>query len=533
MILAPCRQKTMLKKLALCLSLLILSFTIFSSASKAQVNAALPTFEPTTGWAVNQTLLSKNHGLKNVKLPCMMATEFNNGYIVRIAGGDNKLMALAVDFRQQVFQQGRQYEAQIDIDGAYVQPVTATAFSESILLFNIRKTQGLYERIEAAKYLTLFVEDNGFKFALTNIQTGLASLESCYNGNLGDVSAPQIASVKKIPLDNGVLDLPPSQPRRTKPEVIGAPIIPDATTINNPPMIDSTELPVIAEPLIDAPIDAPTKMTAITPSTPSARPQLSTNRWQNKVSRPLDLPLDLPPVTTNASTESLEHIPTMPTAPNDAIVATTEAFIPQTVDRAPKPNNIWQAGAGDDIRGTLERWARVANVDIDWQANQAGGFVANNFEYNGQFEVAVQTLMAENAAVMGLQAKMQTIGSGYKASNVGTLPAQSTYHTGTSAAPSSTNRLAHSGSAKWAAQQGDDLEIVLNEWARKENVELIWQSNQPFNVMRGVNSNGTFEIALQALLGQYTNEVMRPAAQLNIDPTTGIRLLIVDSTGAY
>ncbi len=537
MILASSRQRV-LKKLALCLSVSILSFPIASGSSNAQMG--IPSFEPTSGWAVNQTLLAQNHGLKDVKLPCMMATEYDNGYIVRLAGGGNKLMALAVDFRQQVFQQGRQYEAQIDLDGAYNQAVVATAFSESILLFNIRTTQGLYDKVKGANNMTLYVEDNGFKFSLSGVKSGLNSLESCYSGKMDDIEAPQMANVNKIPLDNsrsypqplgqsadtlptpdgadsiiastanmnldgGASDLPASQPRRQKSGM--------GKAISDGMMIDGEV------------VGGPSKMTAITPSTVSGRPELSTNRWQNKVSRPLDAP-DYRGAATDVTPNA--DLDMMVSDATDEVLATPRVSAPiKTATREVKPNNIWQAAAGDSVRGTLERWANVAGVEIDWQANQAGGVIANSFEYNGQFETAVQTLMAENAAVMGLQAEMQMMSAGgYKPSNVGTMPKQSAYRAGASAAPSYANK-----GVKWSANQGDSLERVLTEWARKENVELIWQSNQNFNVMRGVNSNSSFEIALQALLGQYTSEVMRPAAQLNIDPSTGIRMLIVDSTG--
>ncbi len=508
MTMVPCQKLGQSKKLSLSVivSTLFVSFLSFVNTANAQMGGGLPTFQPTTGWSVNQTLISKNHGISDVKLPCMMATEFDNGYVVRIAGGDQKLMALAVDFRQQVFQQGRKYTAQVDVDGSFVQRVTATAFSNSVLLFNIRSLNGFYRALQNGQYMTLFVEDNGFKFALSDVASGINALESCYTG------VP--AATTQMALGNsGPTNMPTDMTADTMP--LGMP-----TDMGDNAMAPITATSakmgkVESEALGDTPKTrtasiGPQKMT---PISPSVRPEMSTDRWNSRVSKPIDMPQGVSRNVTGS-------------------IAGTSAKMTKSA------NQTWRAKEGDDIRMTLERWATQADVAIDWQAGQSSGAVVENINYAGSFENAVQMLMAENSAAMGLEAQMQgslrDSRSSSMSSTAGGAP-MALRPIQTNQMPSQRTAMAPSSSmsgGKWNAQRGANLEQVLGDWSRKNNVELIWQSHQGFAVMRNVNSSGSFEVALQSLLGQYTNEAMRPAAQLNTDPTTGKRVLIVDATGA-
>ena len=74
------------------------------------------------------------------------------------------------------------------------------------------------------------------------------------------------------------------------------------------------------------------------------------------------------------------------------------------------------------------------------------------------------------------------------------------------------------------------MQQILKNWSKQEGVEFIWESNQGFSVLSPVNVNGSYEEALQSLLGQYNNLRIRPAVNLNNDPVTGRQTLFVQSS---
>ena len=84
--------------------------------------------------------------------------------------------------------------------------------------------------------------------------------------------------------------------------------------------------------------------------------------------------------------------------------------------------------------------------------------------------------------------------------------------------------------AQWSAPAGANLQQVLAGWSQQAGVQFMWQSNHAFFVKSPVQANGSYESALQSLLGQFANDDLRPAAQLNNDPVTGQRLLFIESS---
>ena len=196
---------------------------------------------------------------------------------------------------------------------------------------------------------------------------------------------------------------------------------------------------------------------------------------------------------------------------------------------------MWQAKAGDDLKITLENWASRAGVDLAWQAGP-GGRVVSDVRLSGTFEEAVQTLMAQNAAAMGLEANMMGNASYYSASSSGSASSYSApqqlvstpaYSPRSRASSSDGNANAN---ARWVAPAGSSLQQVLSSWSKQAGVEMEWQSNQGFAVKHAVSGNGSYESALQSLLEQYTKDKIRPAAQLNNDPVSGRRVLFIQST---
>lgn len=82
---------------------------------------------------------------------------------------------------------------------------------------------------------------------------------------------------------------------------------------------------------------------------------------------------------------------------------------------------------------------------------------------------------------------------------------------------------------RWEAQEGADIQRLLERWAADSQVELIWDNPSDYEVLEGFEIDGTFENAVQALLDQYKDNRDRPMATLHIDPETRAKTLIIRS----
>lgn len=400
------------------------------SSMSVPTSAAVNQFMPIGSWSVQPTAITQVRGLSGVKLPCMMTANYDNGYVLRLSGGNHSLLAMAIDFRQNVFKQGRKYSAILRIDGGYTQKVSATAFTQNVLLFNLRKVPNFYSALQNAVDLRLEVEGNVMGFTVGGINHAFQRLEGCYSGEIQQANVPI------------------------------------------QPMVTAASLP------------APTAV-----------------KWG-------------------------ENVPS---------VYSRAPYVPQLNQRkdsvsSAASSTLWTANVGDDLRQVLEGWSARAGVKLDWQSDQAST-VPHNFRLNGTFTEAVQNIMAQSATVIGLEANLQSSGSSV---SVGApqplLPSRGGV---ASARHSSSGKMGSNGShrgSKWSASAGSSLQQVLGAWAQEAGVEFVWAATQGFAVKRAVNGSGSYESALQSLLGQYTGDNVRPVVQLNKDPSTGRRILFVEST---
>ncbi len=434
------------------LSLSMLSMPTFAHAQMA--SQEIPQFLPKAGWTVKPAVTGDLRSLNGLKLPCLMMVEYDNGYVMRLSGGNGQLMAMAIDFRQDVFVQGRKYNANILIDGTSIAQVQATSFSKNALIINTRNIENIYNKIATGQQLSLDVEGNQFQFRLGNISEASQRLESCYNG------------------DNAISTA-------GMPQALGG---------------------------------------------------------------------DRPSPSSNIETASLGNQSTANIQWNDTKQAISNprsiVEMPPSQPRRLKPSEIWRARKGDSIKATLTRWADKAGVAIDWQADIQGE-VIQDMALTNSFENAVQTLIAQNAAATGIQADMrgsvQASNQNSEASPISRMPTQlMPVSSSSSVSPPRTTQLSTppqtmrrnttQNNANWQVNQGENLRVALEEWSERAGVELHWQANQSFSVRQNIASDGSYEEALRSILTQFTNDSVRPLAQLNNDPTTGRRILIVQSS---
>jgi hypothetical protein len=401
----------------------------------------IPSFTPTNGWQITKTSLSQGRGLQGIQLPCLMTAEYDNGFIVRLSGGGGSILAMAIDFRQSIFKQGKQYSAAVTSAGV-TKSIEATAFAPNILLFGTRDWPSFYATLSQGTDMVIDVEGNVMRFMMADMTGGFSQLEKCFN--------PTESNAPAIP--------------------IGAPM---------------------------------------TPSTPTTQASNSQESWES---------------------------PRKPSLSEQPRVSKNEFQSSDTSYSGPASKaQLWKASAGETLDTVLARWGQVAGVDVSWQAG-APIPVQSDFQFRGGFTQAVQTLMAQNAAISGLKANL--------VGDVAPVPMNMGMGAGvpTPLTPMAGGISSHQGSlsapptrpdtaGKWSAPAGASLQGVLALWAEREGLDFVWQSSQNFALKRGINAGGSFESAVQTALEQFSNDVgIYPTAKLNTDPKTGQRVLFVFSS---
>lgn len=554
----------------------------------AMANA--PVFAPAAPWEVNAGQLSNVRGLKPMKMPCVISTEYDNGYVVRFSGGGGKMMALAIDFRQDVFKQGKQYDTMVTIGGAYVKQVTASAFTPSTLIFNLRPIPDFYNAAQNGGEMEIEIEGNTLKFALNNIGKTYSELEGCYGGGnaaepvkpvvaQGPAKAP-VADVESEEIDEArtesIAKKPAAKPMKEPAQKAPQPQPLSSEDIAAQPLpkeVAQKKLPQSFDEIVqngnEEPPVQPTKLklSQVTPK-PSQNPAEAVDaslapRAQKPAANPVPrAPEDVAeapaakditpmpaaasqpkPIVSRASDDGMSTTPPIKT--QGAAMASAQqpikGFVPMTpepvaaaplptpqpVAQAPTPitppaPTVWEAKAGEDMKIVLSRWAERAGYDLQWQSGQDGK-VAQDVKLNGSFEDAVGQLLAENSAATGIGAHVETTSGGKK--DIGPQTASAPEPTSKGPAVQATIPALHE---EWTAAPGANIQSVLDQWSSKAGVAVVWQSYMNVAVKQPLQVSGTYEEAVQSLLDQYSGDSRRPVGQLNIDPETGMRTLLVD-----
>jgi len=187
-------------------------------------------------------------------------------------------------------------------------------------------------------------------------------------------------------------------------------------------------------------------------------------------------------------------------------------FVPDT--SAPAPVMTWTAHKGEDLKTVVLQWAEIAGYDLAWEATK-NPTLKEDISFSGEFEQAVQTLLIENDTDFDLMP-------------VADDPSQQSLYAMTQQAkPQGSDTTGHA--PKWVAMPGQPLTDILDTWADKSQTKIIWKTHIDSPVKAPIRFEGDFETALKILLDQFSLDQRQPVAQLNIDPITGERILMIDA----
>jgi hypothetical protein len=346
---------------------------IMCAAPLAQAQDEARVFAPTSAWLVGPASLAANIGNISSKIPCVVANQFSNGFVMRFSGGGGKLMALAIDFRQKAFTPPHRYDVEFSVPGQFFQIVNAAAYDEGTLIFNLQKLPDFYSAIKKAETVVVKVGGRSVTFALIGLDDGFERMETCYN--------PSIHGPAPL--------APPIGPQPT-PETVKMPTAKRESakekSIQNPLIAQDAGLTPMPDDQVPSPAGA-----ALPPDTDEAAMALMEKARQAEAAardlagRSPQKKQPAPPAGTAMAADWSSG--KQMRSPADIIV--------NNGDGGQQSSEMhWRALKGANLRQVLDAWTRNTGVQFIWSADQDFA-VQRSLSFQGTFDAAVKALLAE------------------------------------------------------------------------------------------------------------------------------------------
>ncbi len=498
-----------------------LSFT--AGGAEAQQQAF---FQPVSAWNVTESVAS---AAGTNPQSCVMMTEYDNGYTVRISGGGGQIIAMSVDFMQGVFEKGKSYPVTLAFASGFQQQMAAQAYNSSTLVFDLRQLDVARAKFSSNENMSLTLGPVQAVFSLAGAAGGMRNLDQCTGvaPSAAPLSEPpQVASAQPVmpepaavaeevmirrPQENSSDQtgqvarneaMEWQQPRRQKPDVSGQ--TSQMPQDSGMPGMKTPEPPRARAPQIaaDEVLSAPVAPMVPAPASPvqagPSRDLASAFGREGAISRAPEFPepVSAPMERLPGRDDSAHQDPATPqplsappeTQMNPAAVTAPSAQMAMT----------WQAREGEDIRTVLKQWAQIAGYDFVWQADRSGT-VRDNVQYEGSFENAVAQLLSESGKASGIRGEIDD-------------PAKGDFEFASDKRQAMATPMRPS---TWHAIRGTDMRNVLQLWSREAGVRLLWDSSVDFPIKKTVSMKGDFQTALESLLAQYNGESIRPVGRLH------------------
>lgn len=380
-------------KAILAISFLALSPVAVHAADKGDA----PVYTPTSAWLVGPASLDMGSEAASAgKMPCVVANQYSNGYVVRFSGGGDALMAMAIDFRQKVFTPRQKYEVEFSVPGQFFQTVEGAAYDEGTLLFGLYKTPDFYKALQKADTLTIKAEGTTIALNMVGLSDGFRRMNECYEPD--KVTKSQTAAATPLPV-------PVAAPKET-------------VTKQNP-LLQGSLTPMPGETIAPPPAQAPAPM-PVSQGKGRPDPEASVNAvLQNggDVSPAGGSASMLIAKAKEAQQTAQRLAATGPAASNNAEAANNNGAPmtgswsqPKTI-KPLRPNASevmvqngtpgamtaaqdlrWRAVKGGDLHDVLSSWAAGAGVKLMWMANQ-NFMVERSLSYTGTFQQAVSQIL--------------------------------------------------------------------------------------------------------------------------------------------
>lgn len=378
-------------------ALMILMIAAAPLPARAQDDSR-PIFTPTSAWLVGPSRLTAQG--EEAGLPCLMANQYDNGYMVRLAGGGNEIMAMVIDFRQAVFTAGQSYPVTLAIAPDFDQVFKASAYNEATLIVNTQGNPDFYEGLRAGSILKLVFGQKSFEFLLLGARDGLERMEACFGGTEKRAALP--AKQKQPVTRKAISTITTSEEKMTAIQDRMKP----AEPVLLPAMLPEDEVSNAEEEPAAAPSGFSLDKILQTAANNIQGPKIRKPVPEGEMSAAEKTTRD-----KEAERKAKEQEQQQAAQPGNSISALKKDAVPRDifvpapardmkVSRKPSAPRQWQAVKGADLREVLDVWAREENVELIWSA--AGPFpVASTVTVNGTFEEAVQSVLDQYGDAKG------------------------------------------------------------------------------------------------------------------------------------
>jgi hypothetical protein len=349
-------QRIEIKKVILSL---VLIFSIIAAVPVRAQEETMPTYTPTSAWLVGPASLGETEGYAG-RMPCVVANQFGNGFVLRLSGGGGQLMAMAVDFRQKAFTARQKYEVEFSVPGVFFQSFAGSAYDETTLLFGLSKIPEFYKALQGAESLVITVGGASVSLNLVGLDDGFRRMDACYGTGQRE---ERIAEFQQDRKETSSLKSSTQNPLIT-PKGSLTPL-PEDEISKTPPVAaapsEADSLILIAK--AKEAEDAARRLAASSPNKPAAEGKAMASSWtEPKVVRP---------------------------NPSDIMVQKS-APQPASASR----NMHWRALKGANLQDVLGLWTSGADVRLMWLAD-SNFPVMRSLSFEGNFESAVQSLLEQ------------------------------------------------------------------------------------------------------------------------------------------
>lgn len=563
---------------ALMPSLALTSVVLASALLPSMAHASNPTVanppvaKPMSAWLVGPSQASSFDSRTGGK-GCLMVTEFDNGIIIGLHAREEGIIGMTVDNRNAgKMTPGDVVPIALNI-GQDAYALNAHAGDATTLSIDLAEAGGgksVAERLTRLGAFRIVINDLPHHMATTGFTDGLARLQACMGGMMA-VTMPVVGpgdTAGKVDLTAQVIEsMRVTSSGHETPLALAMPnLVPAGYRF----VLDNVDpMTLISWQAGDDWLNV-------------MRTALAPHGYRVLVEKDV-IRIGKREVTTQPVIETAQI--------NDegALEIAEVNAVPAITDEV--PNGVWAGAKGQNLADVLEAWGLMSGVNV--KVDLDGDYkLTQSVRFEGRFDEAVQHLLAQfdgdnrpSGTFLGLSsnAAMQNMPApvGYDAGYASGTPNRSARAASRTPARTSarsmadstwrpsrervvelrknnpitvvndteavyqmppipdpanapktvkpSNKLSNTPNGTWLANQGTSLRHVFEKWGTDAGVEVIWLTEQTFPLSVNIQHKGAFEDALGAALAQFAGQGVRPAAQLNEDPETGKRVLIINA----
>lgn len=169
-------------------------FGAFISIAPEAIAQQKTSFFPKSQWAVE--FLSGDDSSRKI---CRIQSEYNNGFILAFSGDSDNLNSLNVDFRQNVFDIGKNYTVQLNTNGTGAHSVSGKAFSANSLNLALDRGRDFIGAMKSANYLDANIEGNAFRFQLNGMPMAINAYENCTQTTFAQATNQSVTNIQTLP----------------------------------------------------------------------------------------------------------------------------------------------------------------------------------------------------------------------------------------------------------------------------------------------------------------------------------------------